>query len=254
MSRDLAHSGFELESLEARILLSADSAALAGAAIAPHTDHLGGAEVVLAHDLLAPTHAGRAATLIPSYAGGFDLFDGIGGELLPGGDGRPTSFGPPEDPSAAPALRAMTERSRAADTVGVTLNGGTSWQALGPSGMSDGQVEGLTPQGNPISGAVNALVMHPGDPNLAFLASPNGGIWKSTNFRSTADAQNPAPPNQTVPIPSATWSPVSDQLGGQSYTALALSDNDANPANGFELYAGGGNSSSSHTNGFLTAD
>ena len=61
-------------------------------------------------------------------------------------------------------------------------------------------------------------------PRIASLASPNGGIWKTTNFRSTTTATNPNPPGQVVNIPNPAWIPVAEKTTGLSYKALAISD------------------------------
>jgi hypothetical protein len=44
-----------------------------------------------------------------------------------------------------------------------------------------GQDEGIT--NNPVTGAVNAIAIIPGDRNTVYVGSVNGGVWKSTNAR-----------------------------------------------------------------------
>ncbi|MDA1013146.1 MAG: DUF4347 domain-containing protein, partial [Planctomycetota bacterium] len=73
----------------------------------------------------------------------------------------------------------------------------------GPALTRAGQVEGMEAQGNPVAGAISAIAVHPTNPEILYLGSPNGGIWKTENAvsgvkqvdeRSYTDAlRDPAP-------------------------------------------------------------
>ena len=125
------------------------------------------------------------------------------------------------------------------------LTSDTAWTAVGPFTTTGGQVEGMDPQGNPVAGALNIALINPDNPNIAYVASPNGGIWKTTNFLATTKVANPlGGPDLTVPAP--TWTPLLDLNQSLSISALTF-----DPANYNILYAGTGNNSSSNQGGAL---
>lgn len=49
----------------------------------------------------------------------------------------------------------------------------------GPAPTFNGQTENIA-SGDQVTGAVNAIATHPTDPNIAYIGSVNGGVWKST--------------------------------------------------------------------------
>ena len=84
------------------------------------------------------------------------------------------------------------------------LNKGTaalSWTQLGP--------------GN-IGGRVRAIVVHPTDPNLVYLGSVSGGVWKTTNG-------------------GTSWSPLKDNMENLAVCSIVM-----DPTNSSILYAGTG--------------
>jgi RTX calcium-binding nonapeptide repeat (4 copies) len=97
-----------------------------------------------------------------------------------------------------------------------------TWQPEGPGPIRFGQVENITPD-NGVIGAVHALVPHPADPDLLYAGAVNGGMWRTEN----ATSLNP------------TWTPLTDQFGSLSISALAM-----DPTNSNVLLAGTGNYSS----------
>lgn len=81
----------------------------------------------------------------------------------------------------------------------------------------------------PCFGAINAIAIDPSNPNIAYIATVNGGIWKTTN--ATAN-----PP---------LWTQLTDtQLPALSINSLALS-----PVSSSVLYAGSGSTSSDGSDG-----
>ncbi len=100
---------------------------------------------------------------------------------------------------------------------------GGNWVHLGPGPAHEGQVEGIT--NKPVTGAVNAVVPHPTDANIMYVAAVNGGIWRTSN----ATAASP------------TWTQLTDGLRTNSIRSLAA---DPAVANLQTLVAGVGNSSS----------
>jgi hypothetical protein len=96
------------------------------------------------------------------------------------------------------------------------------WTEQGPGPTLDGQTEGLP--GNPVSGAVNAIAVDYAHPGTVYLATVNGGVWKSTNANSAAP----------------TWLPLTDlKLPALSINSIAIS-----PLSSSTIFAGTGSTSS----------
>ncbi|UOQ90603.1 hypothetical protein MUN74_06745 [Agromyces endophyticus] len=79
------------------------------------------------------------------------------------------------------------------------------YDALGPSPITGGQVESVAPN-DEVAGAVQTVVAHPSDPNVAWVGTVNGGVWRTMN----ATANSP------------TWTPLTDQQASLSIGALEL--------------------------------
>jgi hypothetical protein len=80
------------------------------------------------------------------------------------------------------------------------------------------------PPNSPVSGAINAIATSPTDPDLIYVGTVNGGIWRTTN----ATDANP------------TWTPLTDKsLPALSINSLAIS-----PVRSNTLFAGTGSTSS----------
>lgn len=80
-----------------------------------------------------------------------------------------------------------------------------TYDAQGPAPITGGQVESVTPN-DEVAGAVHTIVAHPADPNILWIGTVNGGIWRTTN----ATAGSP------------TWIPLTDQQASLSIGALEL--------------------------------
>ena len=109
-------------------------------------------------------------------------------------------------------LRARAARLRAhAATVA-----GSTWVSLGPSqgGQQIDQVSDV------VAGRVNDIVVDPRDPNIVYLATSGGGVWKSF------DAWSPT---------GAHWLPLSDTQPSLATGALVM-----DPEHPDTLYAGNG--------------
>src|ERR1700686_3773984 len=84
------------------------------------------------------------------------------------------------------------------------------WVPVGPAPAVGGQDEGITsPEGdNPVAGAINGVATSATDANVIYVASVNGGVWKTINGKA-------ASPN---------WAPLTDQaLPSLSLSAIAIS-------------------------------
>ncbi|WP_400999245.1 hypothetical protein [Agromyces sp. GXQ0307] len=77
--------------------------------------------------------------------------------------------------------------------------------AQGPSPITGGQVESVSPD-DEVAGAVHTVVAHPDDPDIAWIGTVNGGVWR------TNDATSASP----------HWTPLTDQQSSLSIGALEL--------------------------------
>ena len=115
-----------------------------------------------------------------------------------------------------------------------------AWAEQGPGpilyGGYGGQVEGIPllgdPDANPLAGAIEAIAVHPTDPDILFAGTVNGGIWRTENARDE--------------LPS--WEPLTDDLPSLAIGALAFS-----PLDTQVLYAGTGSFSSAGFDGGVGA-
>lgn len=93
------------------------------------------------------------------------------------------------------------------------------WEAAGPFGATNGQVEGIA--NRPVSGAMHALLAHPTNADVLYAGATNGGVWKTTNATAAAP----------------TWVPTTDTQTSQSIGAMAFDLADPTVQT---LYAGNG--------------
>ena len=85
------------------------------------------------------------------------------------------------------------------------------WQPQGPGragrngGLLDGQVENVEPN-DAVIGAIHTVLAHPSDPDILYVGTVNGGVWKTTD----ATDSNP------------DWTPLTDDMGSLSIGAMAF--------------------------------
>ena len=70
------------------------------------------------------------------------------------------------------------------------------WHALGPAPVTGAQVQNVTPNNGEVSGAVQALAVHPTNPDIMYVGTVQGGVWRTNNATSV----------------SPTWTPQTDFL------------------------------------------
>ncbi|MDQ1300865.1 MAG: Sortilin-Vps10 protein, partial [Chloroflexota bacterium] len=98
-----------------------------------------------------------------------------------------------------------------------------TWQALGPGPIQDGAIGIYQCPGDdcdmwrgPTTGRIKAIVFNPQNPNIVYVASGGGGIWKSTDG-------------------GASYTPLTDNQPTQAFHSLVL-----DPTNPNIIYAGTG--------------
>lgn len=99
------------------------------------------------------------------------------------------------------------------------------WDELGPGPIQEAQFN--APPDNAGAGAVEAIAVHPTDPNTVFLGTVAGGVWRTNDFNS-------AQPD---------WVPLSDRLESLYVGSLVFDPNDADT-----LYVGTGSYSNTFRN------
>src|SRR4051794_18718416 len=55
-----------------------------------------------------------------------------------------------------------------------------AWVEQGPGPILNGDVQGMAAQHGSVAGAVEALAPDPGNPDVLYAGTVNGGIWKTT--------------------------------------------------------------------------
>lgn len=98
-----------------------------------------------------------------------------------------------------------------------------AWVNQGPFSSTNGQVEGIT--NHPVTGAIHAVLAHPTNPDILYIGSINGGVWKTTN----ATSANP------------TWTTTTDSQSSNSISTLTFDSADATSQT---VWAGNGRYSS----------
>src|SRR6266581_2153493 len=101
--------------------------------------------------------------------------------------------------------------SSIAPIVGITA----AWTALGPAPIPNGQVTGGSTS-TPVSGRVTAIAVHPTNPNIAYLGTAQGGLWRTTDG-------------------GGTWTPLMDTAA-----TLAIGAVTVDPVNPTKVFVGTG--------------
>ncbi len=113
----------------------------------------------------------------------------------------------------AQAIEQKINQERLQQTNNTLMILAPNWTELGPSPIPNGQT---TTNSVAVSGRVTAIAIHPTNPNLVYVGTANGGIYRTT------DGGN-------------TWTPIFDAAQSLAIGALALA-----PSNPSILYVGTG--------------
>ena len=113
---------------------------------------------------------------------------------------------------------------------------GSAWVNLGPR-SANFEKNGIT--FNKVdSGRPRNVLVHPTNPDIVYLATSGGGVWKTFDATATIDATN-----------GPHWQPITEVLGSLSIGALAMS-----PLNPESLLLGLGDPFDVQTPGFFHSD
>jgi hypothetical protein len=113
---------------------------------------------------------------------------------------------------------------------GIPLNA-TSWTAIGPAPINDGQ----TPGNMPVSGRITGIAADPNDVHTVYIAAAGGGVWKTTNA---------ADPSGAAPV----WTPLTDGATvnwGTAQPVEFMGSVTVDPVNSQVIYAGTGEADNS---------
>jgi hypothetical protein len=93
-----------------------------------------------------------------------------------------------------------------------------TWTAMGPAPIQGGQTNSIGNQG--VSGAIKAVAVHPSNPAIIYVATVNGGIWKTIS--GTAAVTNTVNNTQNGP----SWTALTDSQVSLSMGALKFDPTD----------------------------
>ncbi|HMF08171.1 MAG TPA: hypothetical protein VKJ00_03475, partial [Thermoanaerobaculia bacterium] len=94
-----------------------------------------------------------------------------------------------------------------------------TWVSIGPGTIPNGQTDPAVGPLNPVSGRVSAIAVDPSNPDIVYMGGAQGGVWKTTNARTS----NPI------------WTPLTDHQ-----PSLAVGDIKIDPVNHNIIYVGTG--------------
>ena len=86
---------------------------------------------------------------------------------------------------------------------------GPAWTALGPFPIPNGQTENRV---DPVSGRVTAIAVHPTNPDIAYVGTAQGGLYRTldggASWRQMMDAATPGPAGTPLAIGAVTIDPT----------------------------------------------
>lgn len=126
-------------------------------------------------------------------------------------------LGMPEDGTYDPMLRvkaikqmeqqeAKLRRDAKSGLLAQPMISATSWTPIGPQPIPNGQTSTVP---HPVSGRTTAIAVHPTNPDIIFISSANGGVFRSMNG-------------------GQTWNPIFDAAESLAIGALTLAPSDPN--------------------------
>ena len=129
-----------------------------------------------------------------------------------------------------------------------SLSGQFDWIEQGPNQTTGGQVLGMTPQGNPVSGAIQTILVNPDDPKIVYAGTVSGGLWKTSDVTATqlvlpiSVAKTPAPSvTNVVPAPAAGGALAAGGSYSYRLTFVEGGGIESNPSNPVSVNLAGAN-------------
>jgi hypothetical protein len=102
--------------------------------------------------------------------------------------------------------------------------------------------------GEPATGAVDAVAPHPSDPNILYIGTAGGGVWKTSNALDGSDGEDDDGDGRVDELDEVRWTSLTEQLPSSSISTLVFDPSDSTHQT---LFAGTGKVSSailSHLN------
>src|ERR1700720_2005415 len=138
--------------------------------------------------LLRPTGGDRAVVAREDQD-----FEAVEDRAPPGPDDTAPILDNPKPTFQAQTRAALTTvtafpkaNAASGSTEAAALNAGPSWIAIGPSPIPNGQTDpananGISTTQSPVSGRTTAIAVDPTDPNIAYVGTAQGGLYRTTN-------------------------------------------------------------------------
>src|SRR6185436_8595091 len=132
------------------------------------------------------------------------------------------------------------------------------WTSQGPTYIT-GNGNSIIPPDDPATGAIQAIAVHPTNPNTAWIGTVNGGVWMTNNLNwsRTNGINDDSLGGIDDALETPTWTPLGQNLPSLATATLAVSPYDrfgvivtnATPLNQMVLFLGTGSFSSSADGG-----
>ncbi|HUY92990.1 MAG TPA: choice-of-anchor L domain-containing protein [Pirellulales bacterium] len=99
----------------------------------------------------------------------------------------------------------------------IPFNSAPTYLPQGPSHIINGQAENVpdpanSGASNPVEGSIETVLANPSNPNVVYVGTVNGGIWKTTDAMAAG---------------GPTWTPLTDNMPSMSIGALQFDPTDA---------------------------
>ena len=78
----------------------------------------------------------------------------------------------------------------------------------------------------PVSGAVEVVAPHPSNPNIAYIGTVSGGVWKTSNALDGTNGEDDDGDGVIDGLGEVRWEPVTAELPSSSISALVFDPND----------------------------
>src|ERR1700731_4862648 len=89
-------------------------------------------------------------------------------------------------PALTTTATAFPQANPGGSSDATALNAGPSWTAIGPFPIPNGQTDpananGISQTQSPVSGRTTAIAVHPTNPNIAYVGTAQGGVYRTLN-------------------------------------------------------------------------